>query len=541
MASGTAMTNEIFDVAIAGYGPTGQAMACLLARRGHRVCVVERWPTLYGQPRTATIDGESARILQAACDIDEALRNSLPRTRYMFANGAGDVLIDHDWSATDASGFPRRISVHQPDLEEAMDAFARSRGVMVLQGWEVVGVEQDSHAAALAVRERQVRDDGTAVFGASRVIRARYIVGADGAKSSVRTALGIDREAWPSRGAWLTFDTVRKRTLPDFWGLSPDGQVAVIFCVPNGQSHSIIPLGTDNVRFNFQVDPDADHTDKLNDETAYRALATVYGVTTEDVEVYRHAVYPFEGKLANTWRAGRVFLAGDAAHLMTPFLGQGGCSALRDAINLAWKLDLVLRGVASDALLNSYEAERKPHTRIYIEGSDRLAALAFIANPREAAARDKRFIAGGAPVSAAEPTVTTGILHREADGKLLRPVGEIGPQGEVLGGGEVDRFDDLIDWGFQLIGWGCDPAVYLRPEQRKFLEAIGTTVVQMSDQPTIRNGVVDLDGTYEGFFRAHNAVVMLVRPDFIVFGVARSASELPALVDDLRAQLCGSR
>ena len=535
------MTTEVFDVAISGYGPTGQALACLLARRGHRVCVVERWPTLYGQPRTATIDGESARILQAACDIDEALRNSLPRTRYMFANGAGEVLIDHDWSGTDASGFPRRISVHQPDIEEAMDAFARSRRVVVLQGWEVVGVEQDAHSASIITRERRVQNNGSAVLGDTRTIRARYVVGADGAKSGVRTALGIDRESWPSRGAWLTFDTVRKRELPDFWGLSPDGQVAVIFCVPNGQSHSIIPLGTDNVRFNFQVDPDADHTDKLNDESAYRALAMVYGVTADDVEVYRHAVYPFEGKLAKTWRVGRVFLAGDAAHLMTPFLGQGGCSALRDAINLAWKLDLTLRGVAPDTLLNSYEAERKPHTRHYIEGSDRLAALAFIASPREAAARDKKFIAGGAPVSAAEPTIATGILHREKDGTLARPVGEIGPQGEVLGGGEVDRFDDLIDWGFQLIGWECDPAAHVRPEQRKFLEMIGTTIVQMSDQPTLRNGVVDLDGVYEAFFRAHNAVVMLVRPDFIVFGIARSPVELPALVDDLRVQLRGTK
>ncbi len=540
MASGASMASEMFDVAISGYGPTGLALACLLARRGHRVCVVDRWPTLYGQPRMATIDGESARILQATCDIDEALRNSLPRSRYVFANGAGEVLIDHRWDGADPSGFPFRISVHQPDIEDAMDAFARSRGVVVLQGWEVVGVEQDADSASITARERRSTIDGAAALGDTRVVKARYVVGADGARSGVRAALGIERESWPFRAAWYSVDTVRKGPLPDFWGLSPDGQVAVIFCVPNGRAHSIIPLGTDHVRFNFQVDPDADHTDKLNTATAYHALATVYGVTADDVEVVREAVYPFEGKLANTWRVGRAFLAGDAAHLMTPFLGQGGCSALRDAINLAWKLDLVLQGVAPDALLDTYEAERKPHARTYIDGSDRLAALAFVANPRAAAARDRKFFGGDAPASAAEPKLETGILHRDANGAITRPVGELGPQGEVLGGGAVDRFDDLVAWGFQLIGWECDPSVFLRPAQRKFLETIGATVATISSQPTLRASYIDLDGGYEQYFRAHRAVAIVVRPDFVIFGVARVPTELPALIDDLRLQLAGS-
>ncbi len=533
------MATEVFDIAIAGYGPTGLALACLLARRGHRVCVVERWPTLYGQPRMATIDGESARILQAACDIDDALRNALPRSRYIFANGAGKVLIDQRWDGTDVSGFPYRISVHQPDIEDAMDAFARSRGVAVMQGWEVVGVEQDALSATITARARHLRAGAEAVLGESRVVRAKYVVGADGARSAVRTALGIERESWPFRGAWFSVDAVRKGPLPDFWGLSPDGGVAVIFCIPNGRAHSIIPLGTDHIRFNFQVDPDSDHTDKLNATTAYHALATVYGVTPDDVEVYRQAIYPFEGQLARTWRVGRVFLAGDAAHVMTPFLGQGGCSALRDAINIAWKLDLVLRGVAPDALLDTFEAERMPHTRTYIDGSDRLAAMAFIANPREAAARDRRCIGVDASIISTEPRIETGILHRGADGAIHRPVGEVGPQGEVLGDGEVDRFDDLVDWGFQLIGWECDPDAFLRPEQRKFLATIGAVVAQISSQPSLRDSYIDIDGTYERYFRAHDAVAMILRPDFVIFGVARAPGELPALVDDLRRQLSG--
>ncbi|MFN0303555.1 MAG: bifunctional 3-(3-hydroxy-phenyl)propionate/3-hydroxycinnamic acid hydroxylase [Burkholderiales bacterium] len=533
------ITADAFDVAISGYGPTGLTLASLLARKGHRVCVIERWPTLYGQPRMATIDGESARILQAACDIDAALRNALPRSRYVFANGAGEVLIDHRWGGVDISGFPFRISVHQPDIEDAMDTSARTHGVVVLQGWEVVAIEQDADFARITARERHVRRDGGAALGDSRVVKARYVVGADGARSTIRTALGIARESWPFRAAWLSVDSGRKRGLHDFWGLSPDGQVAVIFCVPNGRAHSIIPLGTRHIRFNFQVDPDADHADKLDTATAYRALETVYGVTSADVDVYRQAVYPFEGKLATTWRIGRAFLAGDAAHLMTPFLGQGGCSALRDAINLAWKLDLVLRSVAPDALLDTYEVERMPHTRTYIDGSDRLASLAFVADPLDAAARDRMFLGGGPPASSSAPTLAAGILHRDDHGQIRRPVGEPGPQGVVTYGGRTGRFDDLVDWGFQLLGWDCDPADFLRPDQRAFLQSLGSAVARISSRPSSRDDFIDRDGAYGRYFQAHGCMAVIMRPDFVIFGVVHSTDDLPELVDDLRRQLTG--
>jgi 3-(3-hydroxy-phenyl)propionate hydroxylase len=332
-----------YDVVISGYGPTGLAAASLLARRGHRVCVFERWPSLYGLPRMATIDGESARIIQAAADIDQALRNSEPRRRYILANGDGEILIDMNWDTPDVSGFPHRISLHQPDIEDAMDAAARAHGAEINQGWEVVALTQDDARVTVTARERIVRDGAEPAWGRERRVTARYVIGADGARSAGREALGIERESWPFRAAWLSCDMTRKRPLPNFWGLSPDARIAVIFCAPAGRAHSIIPLGRAILRLNFQVDPDAPPADALTRAAAYRYLKSVYGLTEDDVTVYRQAVYPFEGKLARRWREGRVFLAGDAAHVMTPFLGQGGCSALRDAMNLAWKLDLVLR------------------------------------------------------------------------------------------------------------------------------------------------------------------------------------------------------
>lgn len=507
------MPQDDYDVVIAGYGPTGLAAASLIARRGHKVCVFERWPTLYGLPRMATIDGESARILQAASDVDAALRNSVPRRRYLFANEKGEILIDHQWDKPHVCGFPFRISLHQPDIEDAMDAAARARGAQIHQGWQVVALNQTSDYASVIAKE--------GISGKERKVTAKYVIGADGARSTIRGSLGIGREGWPTRNAWLTFDATRKRELPNFFGVSPDARVAAIFCAPEGRTHSIIPLGLNHIRFNFQTDPDTAHDGRLDRPLAYRLLREVYGIGEEDVDVYRQAVYPFEGKLARTWRLGRVFLAGDAAHVMTPFLGQGGCSALRDAINLAWKLDLVLRGLSSEELLKTYESERKPHVRVHIDGSDKVAALAF---------RDRIFLSADAPSATAEPVLTSGVLHPQKHPL----VGGLGPQGVVRHGGKQGRFDDVMGWGFQLISWGCNPVDYLEAEQLTFLERIRTAVAGLAADN-------DVTGAYGQFFRHHQICGVLLRPDFVVFGVAQSPVELSTLVDSLRAQLLGGR
>lgn len=523
-----------YDVVISGYGPTGLTAASLLSARGHRVCAFDRWPTLYGQPRMATIDGESARIIQAACDADQAFRNSLPRRKYIFANSEGEVLVDMPWDRDHVCGFPLRISLHQPDVEDAIDFAARRQGVEISQGWEVHSIEQSVNEVLVTARERIVDSAGDTTWGHSRTVRAKYLIAADGARSTARERLGVERESWPFRNGWLSFDAVRKRTLPNIFGVSPDAQVAAIFCAPAGRAHSIIPLGKHHIRFNLEADPDGDHRDKLNREFAYRFLRDVYGVGEDDVEVYRHAIYAFEGKLAMRWRVGRVFLAGDAAHVMTPFLGQGGCSALRDAINLSWKLDLVLRGLASEEVLDSYETERKPHCRVYIDGSDRLAALAFVRDAAEARARDARYRNGDVSSVVAEPFLTDGILDSKSGASA--PVGQLGPQGIVEHGGLRGRFDDLFGWGFQLLGCGFNPAERLDESRLAFLRAIGCTVAGIGEHPD--DGLVlDKDGAYGRYFDAHGVQVMLVRPDFAVFGAARTAEGTTAIVDELQTQL----
>jgi hypothetical protein len=244
----------------------------------------------------------------------------------------------------------------------------------------------------------------------------------------------------------------------------------------------------------------------------------------------------FEGKLAKHWRAGRIFIGGDAAHAMTPFMGQGGCSSLRDAVNLSWKLDLVLRGIAKDALLDTYESERKPHARFYVDGSDKLGALAFIDDPDEAAQRDRRYIGQTAVPSLPDPKIESGIIHLDARGKPVAPAGEVGPQGRVRWKGSEGLFDDLFGWGFQILWRGASPETILGEAQLAKLKSLHCAMAGFASDGS-NACVQDVDGAYARFFEAHQVNGLIVRPDFVVHSGAKSIEDLRARVDDLIAQV----
>lgn len=519
-----------FDVVIAGYGPTGQSMASLLSRMGHRVAVFEKFPTLYGQPRLCTVDGETARIIQASGDVDRAFRVSSWCRKYYLEDVDGELITALDWSGLRICGYPGRISFFQPDVEDAMDAAARERGAQINQGLELVGFEDDGQGVDVKVRARDLgygpKDDEV------RTVRTRFLIGADGANSSVRELAGIEREDFGFRDAFLSVDCERLAELPHRLA----NGVAITICDP-GRTLAFIPIGRNRMRFEFLVNPDDDHSALLVPEIGYDFLQKSWGLSREQVRIYRQVIYPFEGKLANEWRNGRVLLAGDAAHLMPPFLGQGACSGLRDSANLSWKLDLILRGVAHEDLLDTYELERSPHVRVLIIGSVALGQVACERDPEIAAARDAAYRSGEVPPPPDDPTLLDGVLHRDASGELAPNAGELIAQGIVRYRGQTGRFDDLVGWGFHLIGHEFDPLELLDDEQRAFLKEIGCQAVIVTNDPDA-DGVLDLERTYEAFFTDRDMIkVVLSRPDFYIFGAGWSREDVPGLVDDLRSRL----
>lgn len=513
--------DEIFDIAVVGYGPTGLVAASLLGQLGHRVVVCERWPSLYGLPRLTHIDDESARIVQAAGDVDAALRDSSP-TEYTWVNGSDEVLLKIPVAPTGSMGYPTHISMYQPDVEDAIDARIRTlRNVEVRQGWSVVGLCQNDERVDLTL----LRWENYRETGREQHVRARYVIAADGSKSAVRTALGIERDDFGFNERWLNFDTEWLRPAP------VEFRTTKQYCDP-ARGHMYMIIGERRQRFEFALLPDERKADFERPETAWRLLKDAHGLGPDDVKIIRQIVYTFESKIARRWREGRIFLAGDAAHTMPPYLGQGACSGIRDSANLAWKLHLVLQGRASDSLLDTYELERRPHATTITQMAMGLGAIANLHDPRAAAERDAAFTSGHAPAPPVMPTIDDGVIQKLADGTAKRPAGSLVPQGRVTTADRSGRFDDVVGHGFVLV-LTSDLAGALTPGQRQFLDDLGCRIVSLGEG----GAVTDDDGLHTRYLKEIGAGAYLARPDFVLFGAAAKADDIGAVVDELREQL----
>jgi len=512
------------DVAIVGFGPGGEVLASLLGRAGHRVVVFDKFPAPYGLPRMSTLDGEIARVFQHTSDPVKAMAGTLPQPAYFFYGADGDLALDVDWRF-DIGGHPARLSLHQPNIEAAMqERIDALPSVEVRWGTEVTGLEDLGHAVHITTRASTGADGAMA----DEELVASYVVGMDGASSFVRQALGIELEVLRKHDdVWhmTDFDIVDPELEPPLTTLHmrPEGPY---FWGPNGENR----CRTD-VRHMGDVDP----AELMDNEHGYQWLEEHIGVSRERVRITRRVLYRFRSQYATSWRRGRVFIGGDAAHAMTPFMGEGSCMAMRDSVNLAWKLDLVLSGRARSELLDTYQAERLPQAVAVVEGSLMAWSLMVEEDPEKAAGRDAFLRSGQAP-GPVVPPLATGVLHRGPDGAIAPPTGTVSPQGRVRLDGREELLDDLVGFGFQLVSTQpLDDA--LTDRQRQRLADLGAAVVVLGDGP---GRASDIDGTYGRFFAEHGATAFLARPDFAVYGVADGPQATGALVDELFEQLSGA-
>ncbi|MBV8162592.1 MAG: bifunctional 3-(3-hydroxy-phenyl)propionate/3-hydroxycinnamic acid hydroxylase [Acidimicrobiia bacterium] len=487
------------DVAIVGYGPVGNTLAILLAQLGRTVVVLERHPRPYPLPRAVHFDDEVGRILQS-CGIGPALRAiSEPADVYEWRNGSGTVLLRFGRSRDSGSGWPLSSMFNQPALEALLDKRTRElAAVVVRRSFAVAAIDQrGDHVVVRA-------EDGTEV-------RACYAVGCDGANSTVRALAGAPMCDLGFFYDWLVVDVILDQ--PRLFD-----PLNVQICDPTRPT-TAVSGGPGRRRWEFMRLPH-ETLEELNSGARAWELLAPWDVHPGNARLERHCVYTFGARYAEQWRAGRVLLAGDAAHLMPPFAGQGMCAGIRDAANLAWKLDHVLRGASAEGLLDTYQAERMPSVRQAIEFSMGLGKVICVPDPVEAAARDQAMAAAVGPEPAEVPPLPpleSGLVHPGAP-----HAGDLFVQGCVRG----RLFDDVHGAGWRLVTVDLDVRA-VDPATVAWFEGIGGRVVALREP----------DAVYRRWFSDHEATTVLQRPDFYLYGCATGAEGATALLEDLRRHL----
>lgn len=488
------------DVAIVGAGPVGLVLAVLLGQRGRSLTVLEQWPEPYPLPRAVHFDHEVGRILQACGIGDEVRAVSEPAEVYEWRNGQGTTLLRFGRVGGAASGWPFSSMFCQPDLEEVLRARAESQAT-VRRGTRVHGIVQ--------------HDDHVVVAHTDGDLRARYVVGCDGANSTVRDLLGIDVDDRGFHYDWLIVDVI----LDEPRVFDP---INVQVCDPTRPT-TAVSGGPGRRRWEFMRLP-TETIDDLNREDRAWELLAPWDVHPGNARIERHAVYTFQARVAARWQVGRALIAGDAAHLMPPFAGQGMCSGIRDAANLAWKLDLVLDGRADPALLASYDEERRPSANAAVDFSIELGTVICVPDPVEAAARDEAMAGawdGEVSDAPALPGIASGVIQ---PGSPL--AGTLFPQ-PLIAGDATDGarhhpwrlFDDVHGAGWRLVTSDCQAEPH--PRLGAWFAGIGGTVVAVPEMGD--------------WFARHDVRWALQRPDFHLFGTAPDHPD--PLLADLRRQL----
>jgi 3-(3-hydroxy-phenyl)propionate hydroxylase len=467
------MSSNACDVLVIGLGPIGDVLTGLLKTQGLSVIAIDREPDIYPLPRAAVFDEEVMRIFQMIGASEAIAPLCRVPDGYQFLSAKGEVLLGFSMRpGFGPYGWEASYALHQPGVERALRSRLGELGADLRPSTALTSFVQDDTGVTAEVEGPQ----------GSYTINAQFIVGCDGAWSPVRETFGTTMFDYGFEEPWLVIDSI----IEDGDDLP---QIPSQICDP-AQPTTFLRMSGPRYRWEFMLKPGDDEATFASDENIAKLLAP-WNVAHR-IQIERRAIYRFHGLLANDWRKGRALIAGDAAHQMPPFAGQGMCSGIRDAGNLAWKLAAVVRGEASDALLDTYQVEREPHVRGIIETSVEMGKTVCVLDPNIAAARDAAMLAdwnaGKRPPMIPYPPLAEGcLMGGEASSELfIQPVIDCERMDYRLGAGpwliaktatdtDIKQFvigsDALGDFSAPLAAWlderGAE-AVIVRPDRHVF-------------------------------------------------------------------------
>ncbi len=522
------MDDTTYDVVILGLGPVGCTAAILLAHHGLRVAAIERDEEVYRLPRAVNLDGEIIRALQPVglADAVNALMQPLrPGERAGFANSKREFLFGNTQKDFGVNGWKPINMFDQPELEGFLRSTALAQdNVHAFIGYEATQFTDHGDGVAVAA---QKNDGFESTDQLPRQVKGAYLLACDGASSFTRKTLNI---GWHNLGYnhdWLVVDVITKpgHTL---------GLDTLQVCSPD-RITTYVATKDPYRRWEFKLN-EGETWEEMLDEKNIRTLIDEW-TPRDTYEIRRAAMYQFHAATADTWRVGRVFIAGDAAHQTPPFLGQGMNAGMRDVINICWKLPMILNGQADDGLLDTYQAERDAHAHDLVEWAVSIGQLMDHLAAVEAAQRagleppetPEKLRSAGYGQGREQPPLRAGVL-------IAEQVSQDGVTGHLLSqpllrasaSTQDRRLDDLLGPGFAIVG-KTQADLALSPTSADIAAALDARLVSLEHLETSR-GHID---------RAFNFTdALIVRPDRCVFGHVDDEHTLDDLMAALAEKLC---
>jgi 3-(3-hydroxy-phenyl)propionate hydroxylase len=517
------------DVVVVGAGPVGLTLANILGLQGVRTLVAEERDTLIDYPRGVGLDDEALRTFQSIGLVEQILPHTVPNQILRFFDAKRRLLAE--MAPPDARfGWPKRNGFVQPLVDaELLSGLNRFDHVEVRWGHRMEACEEFADGVTVQLASN----------GMPSTVNAQYVVGCDGGRSATRHLMGVSFEGTTSPTRWLVVDIAN-----DPLG-HPNSEVGADPARP----YASISIAHGIRRFEFMIHAD-ESDEQAEDPVFIRRMLGRLVPYPERVDVIRHRMYTHQSRIAGSFRSGRLLLAGDAAHLMPVWQGQGYNSGIRDAANLGWKLAAVVKGQADDALLDTYDIERRKHARAMIDLSTMVGRVISPTNRRVAALRD-RVIRAASVVPTLKryvlemrfkpmPRYEQGAVYHAEPRSETSPVGTLFVQPRVNTRDRKDvLLDDVLGPGFAVLCWNNNPRALLGAGAFERWKALGSRFIEARpltqlhwtghDDPDVVI-VGDRSGGLKSWFDAHTESVLFLRPDRCIAGacIAQRAPEVSA-------------